>query len=149
MNSESYPILVAEDDDNDYFLFDRAIKKAGIRNPIYRVVNGQKVIDYLRGISPYSDRTAYPFPHLLLLDLKLPVKHGFDVLEWIRKREETKTLPVLIHSSSRQTGDIHRAYALGANGYVTKATSVQDLVEIVTAINAYWLKVNCGPSHVD
>lgn len=144
MSWELRPILVAEDDDNDYFLLDRAIKKAGIRNPIQRVINGQEVVYYLSGISPYSDRVAYPFPHLLLLDLKLPVKHGFDVLKWIRSREATKTLLVVVLSSSRQADDIQTAYELGANGYVPKSTSVDDLVEVASAIKAYWLKVNCG-----
>ena len=144
MSLETQTILVAEDDDNDYFLLDRAIKKAGIRNPVQRVINGQEVIHYLSGTSPYSDRTAYPFPHLLLLDLKLPGKHGFDVLEWIRSREATKVLLVIIHSSSKQADDIHKAYELGANGYVPKATSVEDLIEVMSAIKAYWLKVNCA-----
>ena len=80
MNWESRPILIAEDDDNDFFLLDRAVKKASIHNPLHRVVNGQEVINYLSGITPYSDRTAYPFPYLVLLDLKLPLLHGFDVL---------------------------------------------------------------------
>ncbi len=142
MNWETLPILVAEDDDNDYFLLDRAIRKAGVRNPVHRVLNGQEVINYLSGSSPYSDRTAYPFPHLLLLDLKLPVKHGFDVLEWIRGRQETKALLVVMHSSSKQGDDVHKSYELGANGYVPKATSTDDLIEVVAALKAYWLKVN-------
>lgn len=144
MSWETLPILVAEDDDNDYFLLDRAIKKAGISNPVHRVTDGQEVVNYLCGTSPYSDRMAYPFPHLLLLDLKLPIKHGFDVLKWIRAREATKALLIIIHSSSKQGDDIHKSYELGANGYVPKATSTDDLIEAVAAVKAYWLKVNCG-----
>ena len=106
------------------------------------VKNGQEAIHYLSGTSPYSDRIAYPFPYILLLDLKLPLSHGFDVLAWVRQREETKLLPVVIFSSSQQDADIRKGYELGANGFITKSTTMDGLVDTVAAIQAYWLKVN-------
>lgn len=143
MNWESRLLLIAEDNDDDYFILDRAFKKSGFFNPIQRVKNGQEAILYLSGASPYSDRTVYPFPYVLLLDLKMPIKHGFDVLKWIRDRKETSILPVVIFSSSEQGADIRKGYELGANGYVSKPTSVAALADTVSAIQTYWLKINC------
>lgn len=143
MNCETRLILVAEDNDDDYFLLDRAFKKTQFANPVQRVKNGQEVISYLSGASPYSDRTAYPIPHVLLLDLKLPIKHGFDVLDWIRQSENNKFLPVVIFSSSQQNADIREGYRRGANGYVSKSTAVTSLMDVVSAIQSYWLKANC------
>jgi CheY-like chemotaxis protein len=148
MNWEERLILIAEDNDDDYFLWDRALRKAQVVNPVRRVKNGQEVVEYLSGAAPYSDRAAYPFPYFLLLDLKMPVKHGFDTLAWIRQREATKLLPVVIFSSSQQTADIRRGYELGANGFVTKSTSVEGLVTIGAALQSYWLRVNCAELEV-
>ena len=143
MSWESRLLLVAEDNDDDYFLLDRAMKKVGFSNPVRRVKNGQEAIQYLSGASPYSDRVAYPFPYLLLLDLKMPIRHGFDVLKWIRHHEGTKFLPTVIFSSSQQKNDIQNGYELGANGFVSKSTSVESLIEVITAVQAYWLMFNC------
>ncbi|HSI84309.1 MAG: response regulator [Candidatus Methylacidiphilales bacterium] len=145
MNWESRPLLVAEDNDDDYFLLQRAIKKANLHNPVRRAKNGQEAVDYLAGTGMYEDRIEYPFPQLLLLDLKMPLMHGFDVLSWIRKQKELRSLPVVIFSSSPHTEDIRKGYEWGANGYLTKSTSVAALVEVVSAIQAYWLRFNCAP----
>jgi CheY-like chemotaxis protein len=145
MNLESRLILVAEDNDDDYFLLDRAFRKANFINPVRRVKNGQDAIHYLSGATPYSDRIAYPFPYVFLLDLKMPIKHGFDVLDWIRQREDLKSLPVVILSSSQQAEDIRKSYEMGANGYISKSTSVASLVDVVESIRSYWLRVNCTP----
>ncbi len=142
MSWESRLLLIAEDSEDDYFLLERAFRKANFSNPVRRVKDGQDAIEYLSGASPYSDRTAYPLPYLLLLDLKLPIKHGFDVLEWIRHRDEVKVLPVVVFSSSQQSADIQKSYELGANGFVAKSTSVESLIDVVGAIRDYWLKVN-------
>ncbi len=144
MNWQLRPILVAEDNDDDYFLLSRAFQKTNLTNPVFRVKNGHEVILYLSGAHSYADRIAYPFPYVMLLDLKMPVKHGFDVLEWVRtSAAHAKLLPILVLSSSQQDVDVQKAYELGANGYVSKSTSVQDLADVVAAVQTYWLKVNC------
>jgi len=139
---QSRLMLVVEDSDDDYFLLTRAFRKAGIFNPVRRVENGKQAISYLEEGAPYADRTAFPFPYLVLLDLKMPILHGFGVLDWARGREETKLLPFLIFSSSSQDIDVKDSYLKGANGYVTKSTSLASLTNVVAAIHSYWLKVN-------
>jgi len=139
---ESRPVLVAEDSDDDYFLLTRAFQKANFINPVFRVENGQEVIRYLSGEGRYADRMLYPFPYVLLLDLKMPVMHGLDVLAWTRQQDATRRLPVVVVSSSLQPTDIRESYDKGANGFVTKSTTIAGLVDVVEAIHAFWLKVN-------
>ena len=136
--------MVAEDDDGDYFLLERSLKKSHFECPIFRATNGQEVVDLLAGVSPYSDRTAYPFPSLLLLDLKMPLRHGFDVLRWMRTESPAavRLLPTLLLSSSSRTADVELGYQLGANGFLTKPTTVEAMVEMVKAVEAYWIKQN-------
>ena len=136
-------VLVAEDSDDDYFLLTRAFQKAKFINPVHRVVNGEEAIEYLAGELRYADRAAFPFPYVLLLDLKMPLKHGFDVLDWAREHEATRLLPVVVFTASQQAVDVKESYRKGANGFVTKPTSIAGLVDIVAAIHAYWVRANC------
>jgi DNA-binding response OmpR family regulator len=144
----THTILIAEDDDGDYFILQRALLKAQFTNPVHRVTNGQEAVDYLVGANPYSDRMKYPMPTLLLLDLKMPIKHGFDVLRWIRQEAPTPTglLPTIIFSSTSRTEDVDLGFKLGANGFLTKPTTMVAMVETIRAIDAYWIKLNCRGS---
>ena len=140
---KNHAILVAEDDENDFFLLERAIKKASLSMPVRRVKNGEEAVYYISGISTYSDRTAYPVPLLLLLDLKMPVKHGFDVLRWRKENKQAASLPVIIFSSSNRPDDVRLAYELGANAFLTKPASMEAMVESIQAIEAFWIRKNC------
>jgi len=111
------PILYAEDDENDAFLANRAFEKAEILNPLVVVSDGKAAIEYLAGTGQYANRTEYPLPCLILLDLKLPRVSGLEVLKWIRSQPSVCTLPVLMLTSSNQDGDVHRAYILGAKKF--------------------------------
>jgi CheY-like chemotaxis protein len=142
MNWESRLVLVAEDSDDDYFLLTRAFQKANFHNPIQRVENGHEAILYLSGAAPYENRTTFPMPYVVLLDLKMPILHGFDVLVWMRQQASILNLPVVVFSSSQQKVDVHESYRKGANGFVTKPESMTGLVDIVAAIQAYWIKAN-------
>jgi CheY-like chemotaxis protein len=138
-------ILVAEDDDNDVFFLERAFKLAQIPNPRCRVKDGEEAIAYLGGDGEFSDRQRHPLPCLMLLDLKMPRKNGFEVLEWARQQPTIKRLPIAILTSSRESPDINRAYDAGANTYLVKPVNFEDLLETIRALNVFWLTLAKTP----
>ena len=106
-------ILLVEDDPNDVFLFQHAMKQVGIQNPLRVATDGQEAIDYLSGLGKFEDRELYPLPCLLLLDLKLPFLTGLDVLKWIRQQLIGEKMVVIPLSASGREVDIASAYDLG------------------------------------
>ena len=137
-------ILQVEDDPNDVFLFKHALSRVGVTNPIQIATDGQQAIDYLYGEGQFADRAKFPYPSLVLLDLKLPFVMGLEVLRWIRKQPGT-VLPVVILTASAEESDIATAYSLGANGFLTKPSEVRKLEEMVKAIRDFWLTHNILP----
>jgi CheY-like chemotaxis protein len=132
-------ILVAEDDPNDVFFLRRAFQRAQIACQIVDVPDGQEAVRYLQGTPPYDKRSSHPFPHLLLLDLKMPLMGGFEVLEWMRSRAELAELPVLVLSSSSHQDDLRRSQDLGARGYLVKPTDLHALTELARGLGHQWL----------
>ena len=108
-------ILLVEDNPDDAELIAYAFSKAGIGNPIIVVDDGEKAMDYVHGHSAYANRREFPVPGIILLDLKLPRRSGFEVLEAVRATEATRRGPVVVLTSSNQQDDIRRAYDMGAN----------------------------------
>lgn len=143
--STNFPILLVEDDENDVFFFKRAVEKAGITHPLLVVRDGQDAVHYLGGTGDYSDRTIYPAPRLVVLDLNLPVKHGLQVLEWIRSQPATNNVIVLVLTSSMDVLDMHEAYSLGANAYLVKPADPNELGALVDSIKQFWLGLNAPP----
>jgi CheY-like chemotaxis protein len=137
---ENTPVLYAEDDTNDAFFVERAFGLAQISNPLLIVGTGQDAIDYMAGAGKYSNRLEFPAPCLVLLDLKMPLKSGLEVLAWIRA-EHGAGIPVLVLTSSNQASDIYQAYAIGANGYLIKPGKPSELLLMVTGIKHFWLSV--------
>ena len=133
-------ILWAEDDDNDVFFFQRALDKAGLKHQLVRVVDGAKVVDYLSGKPPFTDRNQYPVPHLVLLDLKMPRMGGFDVLTWLRAQPELRSMPAIVLSSSNQESDHRRALELGASDYMVKPSQGEALMDLVRTLDEKWLR---------
>lgn len=136
------PILLVDDEENDLFFMTDAFKRIGIDN--FRIANdGQQAVDYLTGAGPYADRTQYPEPKLVLLDLKLPFVMGLDVLKRVRERPNGPVIIIL--SASSDMRDVANAYAAGANGYLVKPSSVDALLSVVKSIKDYWLTHNIPP----
>jgi len=135
-------ILHIDDDSNDLVLFQHACQKAGVRCNLQNVEDGEHAISYLRGAEPFADRERYPVPALVLLDLKMPRIHGFEVLAWMRGNEQLRATPVVVLSSSNHEADVKRAYDLGANSYLVKPVAFDALVEIAKSINQFWLSLN-------
>jgi len=139
-------ILVADDDQNDVFFLKRAFQKSGFSQPMMHVADGQEAIDYLKGDADYADRARYPFPGLLLLDLKMPKVDGFDVLSWLNTRPDLKSLPVIVLSSSSREDDIERARELGADDYRVKPADFEDLLTLAKDVVSKWLGATKVPS---
>src|SRR4051794_15435797 len=123
-------VLVAEDSEDDAVLLARAFRKAGAGAPVHVCRDGQETIDYLSGVDKFADRSAYPWPSMLLLDLKMPRVNGFEVLEWLKQRG-VADLPAAVLSSSDHPNDMRRAYDLGACLYFVKPNVPEELTTMV------------------
>jgi CheY-like chemotaxis protein len=135
-------ILAVEDEDDDVVLIRRAFKKAAIANPLRFLNDGEEAIKYLSGTGEYADRSTFPLPSLILLDLKMPRKSGLEVLQWRQTQPVLRRIPVVVLTSSRQTVDLERAYDLGVNSYVVKPVQFNDLLEMIKALKLYWIAFN-------
>ncbi len=133
-------MLLVEDNEDDVFLMQRALKGALIKNPIQLAEDGSLAIEYLSGTGKFCDRAAYPLPKAVFLDLKLPLMNGFEVLSWIRAQPHLKELPVIILSSSREPADVHRASHLGSDFYMVKPPKGSDLRALAESLNWDWLE---------
>jgi CheY-like chemotaxis protein len=138
-------ILHIEDNSDDVVLFEHACRKAGIDLKIRSVANGKEALAYLQGTDDFKNRDENPIPSLVVLDIRLPHLNGFDVLAWMRAEKNLRRLPVIVLSSSNQSSDIKRAYDLGANSYLVKPVSLEDLITLARGIEEYWLSLNQGP----
>jgi len=142
--NELSTILLVEDNPDDAELLEYAFRKAGIANPLLAVTDGDAAVEYVGGTGAYADRRRHPLPELILLDLKLPRRSGFEVLGFIRGQDATRHTPVVVLTSSCQHGDIQRAYEAGANSYLVKPVGPDTLIEMVRSLKAYWIKLNHG-----
>ena len=133
----SLKILIADDSSDDIFLLEQAFKKAGVETQLSHACNGQEAVDYLEGKGPFSDRVAYPLPDVLLLDLNMPHKDGFEVLEWWGQHPELSLLLVYVLSASARHSDVRRAFELHAHGYVVKPSQMADLIKFVAALSQW------------
>jgi len=136
--NEPFTILVVEDNDNEAILLQKAFKRVGGALAVHFVANGEEAIDYLSGTDQFSDRQTYPEPDLLVMDLKMPRKGGFEVLEWFRNLREGALIPVVILTASENEADVERAYGLGANSYFRKPAAFDEFREMVKVICDYW-----------
>ncbi len=140
------PVLLVEDDPADVRLIQRAFKKLARELRVIRLSNGDEVVAYLSGEAPYENRVAHPLPCVVLLDIKLPRRSGFEVLEWIRRqRSGLNRLPIVMLTSSRHSADINRAFDLGANSYLSKPSIPGDLEKMLAQVESYWMRLNEPP----
>jgi CheY-like chemotaxis protein len=137
VGKDSLSVLWIEDDPNDVLLIRRALKKAGLE-PVHICSNGEDAVDYLEGVAPYEDRTRFPFPTVIVTDLKMPKCDGIDFLKWVRAHKQLCMLPVVVFSASAEARDIQQAYRLGANAFFQKPIGLDRIVEVVGRILDYW-----------
>ncbi len=138
-------ILLIEDNPDDEMLTLRALRKQKLANQIDVVRDGAEALDYLKAEGAYQDRDVSHIPQIIMLDLQLPKIDGLQVLEQIRHMPHTRTIPVVVLTSSDEEQDIVQSYSLGANSYVRKPVDFEDFIEAVGQIGLYWLLVNNPP----
>jgi CheY-like chemotaxis protein len=122
-------VLLAEDDPDDALIFKMMFRRATLPHALHVVGDGEQVIQWLSGKGPYADRTKFPLPDIVVLDLKMPVKTGLEALEWIRGQNELQKLTKIILSSSDDQKDVTRAYELGTTTYFVKSPQLQDVMQ--------------------
>lgn len=142
---DSKTILLVEDNADDEALTLRALKKNNIHNDVVVVRDGEEALDYLLRRGTYAGRDPNYPPQVILLDLKLPKVDGLTVLKTLRENEETKLLPVVVLTSSKEERDLVASYGLGANSYVRKPVDFNEFIEAVRQLGLYWLILNESP----
>jgi CheY-like chemotaxis protein len=131
-------VLSVEDNEDDQLLLQRAWRKAMLHVELQTVGDGVKAMAYLSGLDKYLDRELVPIPDIILLDLKMPRKNGFEVLEWMNRTAPQKRPPVAVFTSSQNSADIQRAYGLGARWYLMKPVDYSELIKLAQLIGRWF-----------
>ncbi len=147
MNLNSVDLLLVEDNTQDAELAIRELKKHNLSNNLYHVKDGEEALDFIFATGKYADtRNVNHTPKLILLDIHMPKINGIEVLEKIKSTESTKTIPVVILTSSKEDPDIKRCYNLGANSYIVKPLNFEGFAEAIKNLGFYWLLLNQPPA---
>ena len=130
-------ILLVEDDDGHARLLEKNLRRGGLINQLVRVTDGQEALDYVARSSPYEDAERYPFPSVVLLDVRMPRLDGFEVLAHLKRDPDLMKIPVIMLTSTDNQAEINRAYEMGANGYVVKPVGVQSFIDRVVKLGMF------------
>jgi DNA-binding response OmpR family regulator len=142
---DSVEILLVEDNENDATLTIRALKKRNLANNLIHVSDGQQALDFLFAKDEFSGRDPLHLPKVVLLDLKLPKVSGLEVLRQLKANEKTKSVPVVMLSSSQEESDLIESYKMGANSYIVKPVEFDNFSEAISDMGLYWLVLNKRP----
>lgn len=142
IRSKLSSVLLAEDCETDIKITLRAFERANFDAEIFIVHDGYELVEYLSGIGKYVDRGKYPMPKLIFLDINMPRYDGFTVLQKMKTMELEAAIPVVILSSSSNTGDIEKSYALGACSYIQKSLNFNEFVDKMKVFRKYWGEVS-------
>jgi CheY-like chemotaxis protein len=141
MDSQNVEILLVEDNPHDAELTLRALKRHNLANNVYVARDGEEALDFIFGSGPFARRSQNGLK-VILLDLKLPKVGGLEVLQRLKSDEKTKTIPVVVLTSSHEDRDIQKAYELGVNSYVVKPVEFESFAKSVAELGFYWLLLN-------
>ncbi|MFV0295290.1 MAG: response regulator [Hyphomicrobiaceae bacterium] len=139
--SKSISILIADDDADDRMLIEDAFRESRLSNPLHFVENGEELLQFLKGEGRFSGRTSAPHPRLILLDLNMPKMDGRTALKHLKDDPELRRIPVVVLTTSKAEEDILRTYDLGVSSFITKPVTFNGLVEVVRALNSYWIEI--------
>jgi two-component system, response regulator len=146
MNDKFIEILLVEDNPNDVELTLRAFKKNNLTNPIHVARDGEEALDFIFGRGIHAGRSLKNGPKLILLDLKLPRVDGLEVLRQVKSDPKTKSIPVVVLTSSREERDIVESYQLGVNSYIVKPVDFEQFIESARTLGLYWILINQPPN---
>ncbi len=138
-------ILLVEDNPTDAELAIRALKKSNLANKLVWVKDGAEALDFLFSTGVYSDRPMASGPKVILLDLRLPKVDGMEVLRRVKGDERTRTIPVVVLTSSKEDRDVAESYQLGVNSFISKPVAFDEFAKTVSELGLYWLLVNRPP----
>jgi CheY-like chemotaxis protein len=142
---EPQTILLVDDSEDNLFLMQAAFKMAKCDHPLQEAHNGEEAIAYLKGEGPYADRDKFPLPTVMLLDLNMPKKNGFDVLTWVRAQPGLKRLSIIVLTASARNDDVARAFDLGATSFLVKPISLDTLAAMLRCL-CDWIQYSQFPS---
>lgn len=145
MNYDAIEILFVEDSMDDAKLTIRALTKSGLTNKLHHVKDGAEALDFIYCTGAYATRNIKEYPKMILLDLKMPKVSGMEVLEKIKSDPDTKSIPVIILTSSKEDPDIKKCYALGANSYILKPVESDNFFQAMKELGLYWMILNQPP----
>jgi CheY-like chemotaxis protein len=145
MTSRQVEILLVEDNPDDVELTLHALRKENLANSIHVARDGEEALEFLFCNGTHAGRTFEPMPKLILLDLKLPKVDGMEVLKRLKADARTRTIPVVILTSSKEERDLVMGYNLGANSYIQKPVDFEQFRQTVKSVGLYWLVINQSP----
>jgi CheY-like chemotaxis protein len=137
-------ILLVDDSENDLLIMRVAFERAECNIPLQEVHNGEEAIAYLKGEDCYGDRNKFPLPTVMLLDLNMPKKDGFDVLAWVRTQRGLKRLAITVMTASMRDQDLERAFDLGATSFLVKPSNLEKLSAMMQCLSD-WIQINHFP----
>ncbi len=147
MDDSRIEILLVEDNPHDAEMVIRSLKKANLANRLIHVKDGAEALDFIFAKGSFAGRQIENKPKVILLDIKMPKVDGIEVLRQIKSNEYTKTIPVVIMTSSKEEQDVVTSYDLGVNSYVVKPVDFEGFAKAVTELGFYWLITNQQPNN--
>lgn len=148
-SNKSITILMADDDPEDVMFAKEALDEARLLNRFYAVSDGEELLDFLKRRGKYSNPEDSPRPGLILLDLNMPRKNGFEALEEIKRDPNLRRIPVVVLTTSRTEEDVYRSYDLGVNSFISKPVSFDGLVSAMKVLGQYWFEIVVRPEQVE
>jgi CheY-like chemotaxis protein len=145
-NKDSLVILMADDDEDDILLTQKALERGKLINPLYTVQDGEALLDYLNHRGDYADEEKAPRPGVILLDLNMPRKDGREALREIKSNPDFKEIPIVVFTTSKAEEDVYRSYKLGVNSFITKPVTFENLIEVMQMLGKYWFEIVTLPS---
>lgn len=142
MLNQQVEIILVEDNPDDAALAVRALKKQNLANNIIHLEDGSEALDFIYGTGSYVGRDLQNMPKMILLDLKMPKVNGMEVLAKVKSDPRTRTIPVVILTSSAEDPDIKKCYELGANSYIVKPVGFDNFAKTVNELGMYWMILN-------